>query len=88
MNSNSLFPVYYEYGGIKRGQKTKSHICDDKGNVLCGVKSFWMEAGEPIVKIEANYFVKGSQHLFPINDKRHYICKKCLKNFLIINNNI
>ncbi len=72
---------FYEYGGMKRGQKTKSHICDDKGQVLCGVKSNWMEAGQ---EITTDLFVKGSEHLFNMKDRRHGTCKKCLKKLLII----
>lgn len=83
---NTLLPaVYYEFGGMKRGQNTKSHICDDKGNVLCGVKSHWMEAGEPIVKVNDDYFVKNSEHLFPMTDRRHFTCKKCYSKFLSLN---
>ena len=85
-NANLLLPaVFYEFGGMKFGQKTKSHICDDNGNSLCGVKSFWMEAGEPIVRVENDYFVTGSEHLFPISDKRHCTCKKCYSKFLSLN---
>lgn len=70
---------WFEYGGMKRGQKTKSHICDDYGKVLCGVKSNWMEAGQ---EITTEAFVKGSEHLFPMTDKRHATCKKCIKKWM------
>lgn len=69
---------YYEYGGMKRRQNTKSHICNDNGIVLCGVKSNWMEAGQ---EITGDLFVRGSEYLFPITDKRHLTCKKCLKKY-------
>lgn len=75
--------IYYEYGGIKKGQKTKSHICDDMGKVLCGVKSNWMEAGQP-VKLDA--FVKGSEHLFNMHDFRHQTCQRCFKKWIELNN--
>jgi len=79
-----LAAVYYEYGGMKnRGyQKTKCHIADDYGKPLCGVKSNWMEAGEPISK---DGFIKGFEHLFPITDKRNCTCQKCFKNWVSAN---
>jgi hypothetical protein len=75
--------LFYEYGGMKKGQNTKSHICDEFGKVLCGVKSNWMEAGEPI---NNDLFVSGSEHLFPLTDKRHSTCKKCFKEYLQLRN--
>ena len=74
--------VYYEYGGMKRNQNTKSHICDEYGKVLCGVKSNWMEAGQ---EIRLDEFVIGSEHLFPMTDKRHYTCQKCFKKWRKLN---
>lgn len=78
---SSFIAPFYEYGGIKTGQNTKSHICDDYGRVFCGVKSNWMQSGEPVVE---GLFIKGSEHLFPLTDKRHHACKKCLKTLLTI----
>lgn len=78
-----LKPPFYEYGGMKEGQNTKSHICDDTGKPLCGVRSNWMEAGEPI---DSKGFVKGMEHLFPISDYRHFPCSKCLRNWESYNN--
>lgn len=77
---------FYEFGGMKSCQGTKSHICDDFGKSLCGVKSFWMEAGEPIIKQGDNYFVTGREHLFPITDTRHFTCKKCYLKFISLKN--
>ena len=73
-----ILAVYYEYGGMKRNQNTKLHICDEYGKVLCGVKSNWMEAGQ---EIRLDEFVTGSEHLFPITDKRHNTCQKCFKKW-------
>lgn len=80
--------IYYEYGGIKCGQNTKSHICDNMGIVLCGVKSKWMEAGEPIIKVGNEYFCKNSEYLFPMTDRRHFTCKKCYAKFMSLKNKI
>lgn len=75
--------VFYEYGGMKFKQNTKSHICDDNGKVLCGIKSHWMEAGEPIDK---NGFVKGIKHIgIKIFDKEHYTCQRCLSKWMSLN---
>ena len=85
LSSNPLLPaVYYVYGGMKQrfAQKTRLHICDDYGKVLCGVKSNWMEAGEPILE---NGFEKGWEHLFSLFDERSCTCKRCLKEWCRLN---
>ncbi len=71
---------YYLYGGMKFTQHTKLHICNDKGVPLCGVKSNWMEAGEPINNAG---FVKGEEHLFPITNPLNNPCKKCLTKWKV-----
>jgi len=75
--------VYYSFGGMKHGQKTKLHIITDDRKVLCGVKSFWMEASEYI--INENGYPEDMKHLFPITDKRSNTCQKCLKAWLFLN---
>ena len=79
-----LAAIYYEYGGMKdrKWQKTKSHIADEMGKPLCGVKSFWMEAGQQINK---DGFISGFEHLFPITDSRNKSCQKCLRKWLSAN---
>jgi len=75
--------VYYSFGGMKHGQNTKLHIITDDRKVLCGVKSFWMEASEYI--IDQNGYPENMKHLFPITDRRSNTCQKCLKAWLSLN---
>lgn len=69
--------TFYVYGGIRRDQQTKIHICDDKADPLCGVNSFWMEAGEPI---DERGFIRGQEHFEPIKEGTG-VCKMCLKKW-------
>lgn len=70
--------IFYVYGGMKRSQRTRCHIADERGKPLCGIKSNWMEAGEPISN---DGFTSGFEHLFPITDRRNNTCQKCLKKW-------
>ncbi len=73
------FERFYVYAGMKPSQKTKVHICDDKANVLCGVRSNWMQAYDPI---SSRGVIKGSEH-FPIiqNEVFWGTCSKCIKKW-------
>lgn len=72
---------FYVFGGMKSTQRTKLHVADANGITLCGVKSLWMECYEEILK---NGFIKGEEHLKPIQELE-CTCKPCLKKFLELN---
>ena len=81
---NGVPTPYFGFGGMKRSQSTRLHIISNDGNVLCGVKSNWMEATESA--IDENGYLENKKHLFPITDKRSNTCNKCLKSWLSIIN--
>ena len=74
---------FFGYGGMKHGQNTKLHIITNDGIVLCGVKSYWMDATED--EIDQDGYLPNYKHLFPIMDKKSHTCKKCLKKWLLLN---
>ncbi len=70
--------VYFEFGGMKFSQKTKSHICNNDGKVLCGVRSNWMEAGQRILD---NGNLEHDSHLLITNINNPHACIKCLNKW-------
>lgn len=80
--SNSTKPVlanrFFAYGGMKKSQRnTKIHISDDNGNVLCSVKSFWMQQYN---ELDSKGMMPEYSHINK-NHSEQNTCKTCLKKF-------
>jgi len=72
---------FFEYGSMRNSHPRKIHISDEDGNVLCGVKSFWMQQYNEIPKsgfIHANYGIGNIKDF-------DCVCKKCLKKWQSLN---
>ena len=77
LSKTSVSKSFFSYGGMKNNQKTKVHISDDDGNVLCGVKSFLMQQ---YGKLDSNGMIPELNHI-NTNHKEQNTCKKCLIKF-------